>query len=339
MKKIFIVLMILVMTLAMAACGAGGSSSDAAPAAAVEEEYEGFTQDYGMAEEAPAAESADIADSSKTTSSSGTEASVGLPKSYGKTDVKLIYRADISVQTLDFGEAVKGLNALTEKFGGYFESVTSDNGSYYDDSTYKYGNYTVRIPSDKYQDFINSLSEGMHVVNMSQNAEDIGQVYFDTERRVETLKNKHERLEELLKKATKMSDIIELEGALSETEYELEQYTSELKRYDSLVSYSTINLSIEQVSQYDMGVQEELSFGQRLLRSLKTGAGSFGEGIENLIIWFGYHIIQLVILAVIIVVIVKFHLINKIGKLFGGKKKQERYVLTRKTDDKEEENK
>lgn len=341
MKKILVVLMIALLTLAMAACG--GSSSDSAGGMTEESkdaiDYGGLgdvymensaespEESYSYDSDAPAA-----AEGSGETRNTGNGVSVGLPKSLNKSDVKLIYTADISVQTLDFNEAVKGLTSLTEKVGGYFESVDSDNGSYYYEESYKYGRYTVRVPSDKFQEFVNSLSEGMHVVNIYQSAQDIGQMYFDTERRIETLKNKHDRLEELLKKASKMSDIIELESALSDTEYELEEYTSELRRYDSLVSYSTVNVSIEQVSQYDKGVQEELTFGERFLKSVESGFADFGGWIEDVIVWIGYNVIQLVILAVIIIVLVKFHVISKIKGLFGGKKKHDYVIVDKKED-------
>ena len=319
MKKILIVILILVMTLVMAACGGSSSKSDEAAAeeSRSNSSYDGFTEydaEANYAEAPASAEYGSDADMKPSEDMSGGTVGLGLPSSVKKDRVKLIYTANMNIQTLDFDEAVKGLNDLVSKFGGYFEAISTDNGGYFADDSYRYGSYTVRIPSDKYQKFINSVSEGMHVVNLNQNAEDIGQVYFETERRVETLKNKHDRLEELLKKAEKMKDIIELESALSDTEYELEQYTSELNRYDSLVNYSTVYVYIEKVSQYSTGIEEQLTFGQRLMRSLASGAADFGYWLEDLINWIGYHLIQLIILAVIVVAVVKSRVLSKIGE-------------------------
>lgn len=336
MKKILMAMIALMLVLAMAACG--GSASDSS--GGMEEESKSAAS-YGFsnfaADEGDGGEY-DVAEAPAEDAESGSSIVSGLPASLNKENVKLIFSASMSVQTLDFDEAEKGLYSLVEKVGGYFEHISQDNGSWYsDDNSYKYANYTVRVPSDKFQEFISSVSQGMHVVSMSQNAEDVGQAYFDTERRLETLKNKHDRLEELLKNASEMTDIIELESALSDTEYQIEQYTSDLQRYDSLIDYSTVNLSIEKVSEYSQAVTEDLSFGQRLLRSIQRGASNFGAWIENIINWIGYYAIQLIILVIIIVLIAKFHIINKIGKLFGGKKKQDRYVLIKKGDEKEED--
>ena len=45
-------------------------------------------------------------------------------------------------------------------------------------------------------------------------------------------------------KAETMEDIISLETALSDVEYEIEQLSSTLNRYDSLVSFATIRLDL-----------------------------------------------------------------------------------------------
>lgn len=223
-----------------------------------------------------------------------------------KKNLKLIYRASVSVQTVDFDKTVGELKELVKSCEGYFEAQEVYNGGYYNDGTYKNGYYTVRVPSDKYDGFINSLGESCHVVNMSQSVEDIGQAYYDTETHVESLKIKIERLQGLLKEASKMSDIIELENALSSAEYELELYQSTLRDYDSLVDYSTISVQVEKVSALSTGVTEEITFGERLANSLKNGLINFSEGVQNVAVWVGYNLIQLIILAVIIVLLIRF---------------------------------
>lgn len=334
MKKFIVIALIILMTVTVAACG--GSSSDQGGGMAEESkstDYNGFgnfmaADSYDSSDPAAAEE---VQDGAAERDSAG----IGLPGSFNKENVKLIFSADMRVQTLDFDEAEKGLYSLVEKVGGYFEFISQDNGSWYsDDSSYKYASYTVRVPSDRFQEFISSVSEGMHVVNMSQNAQDVGQVYFDTERRLETLKNKHDRLEELLSNASNMTDIIELESALSDTEYQIEQYTSDLQRYDSLIDYSTVTIGIEKVSEYATGITEELTFWQRLGRSISQGAADFGWWLGDMVNWIGYHIIQLVILAAVIIAFARFHLIQKVGGTFG-KKKQQKYVVIEKKNNEE----
>lgn len=341
MKKIFIAVIIVIMTLAMGACGAGGSAGDSGGYDVADEGKSAGIDGFGNYYSAESEEAMEYGNEEPASSENDNGGNIGLrlPASINRENVKLIFTADMYVQTIDFEEAEKGLYQMVDKFGGYFEYISADNGSYYDsDDSYKYSRYTVRVPADSFQAFISSVSEGMHVVSMSQNAQDVGQEYFDKERRLETLKNKHDRLEDLLSKAENMTDIIELESALSDTEYEIEQFTSDLRRYDSLIDYSTVTIWIEKVSDYSQGISDELTFGQRLLRSVRQGAKDFGQGIGYLAEWLGYHIIQFVILAVIIVILWKGKVITRVKKLFGGRKTSE-YVIVRKEDQDEAEDK
>ena len=48
----------------------------------------------------------------------------------------------------------------------------------------------------------------------------------------------------LLEQADTMEDIISLENALGDVEYQIEQYSTELRRYDGLVDYATIGVEL-----------------------------------------------------------------------------------------------
>ena len=245
-----------------------------------------------------------------------------LPGSVDMSRVKLIYTADIRVETMDFDQTLKDLREMVSGCGGYFESSYTENGSYWSDENYRYGSFTVRVPSDKYQEFVNTVSEGMHVTQLNQNTQDIGQAYYEAETHLETLRNKHDRLEELLKQAGSLSDIIELENALSQTEYEIEQYSNELERYDALVDFSTVTVSVETAYQYSPGLGEQRNFFQRVWDSIKDGFAGFGENFTDFCEWVGYHLIQIVIVIVAIVLFVKFgpHTKDKLKNSKLGKK-------------------
>jgi len=241
-----------------------------------------------------------------------------------KAETKLVYRATINVQTLEFDETEAALKNLVKELNGYFESTSLDNGGYYSDGSYKYGYYTVRIPQEKYDEFMQAVGENCHVSYISESVEDIGEQYFDVETRLETLNTQLDRLQELLAKASSLSDIIELESKISDTEYEINSYTSTLNRYDSLVGYATITLNIEQVYRVDDGVQQKNTFGARLWRNLKNGIFNFVDSIGDLLTWAAYNLIGIIIVVVAIVIIRKYHLLSRLWNwLFHRKKKQD----------------
>ncbi len=223
---------------------------------------------------------------------------------------KLVYNAFLYLQTENYDESFAALEKLVSDLDGYFESQSESNGNYYS-NTSKSGYCTVRIPTANYQAFMNAIGQSWHVVNKDESISDISEQYYETQDRLETLKIKEERLHSLLAEATNLSDIITLENQLSNTEYQIEQLTNAMKGYDKQVDYSTVNISIDEVTQMGNTVGSE-GFGKRFARAIKNGITNFAEGVADFIVWIGYNVIEIVIAAVVIFLICKFHLIRKL---------------------------
>lgn len=204
-------------------------------------------------------------------------------------DAKLIQRADYEVQTTDYPAAETALEALVERCGGYFEYQETSGGGYYESAARRWGSFTIRVPKEQYDAFTGSVGEVGHVVSQSGSAEDVGQNYSDIELRLQTQRTKQERLLALLEKAATMEDIISLENALSETEYQIEQYTSDLKRYDSLIDFATIELRLTEVARISDEPGEVAPLGARVASAFGEGLHSFGDGLGNLAVWLAYH--------------------------------------------------
>lgn len=302
MKKLFTVLLALMMALSLAACGAKSASYDTA--ATAEAEY-GYGGSSGMPQEAP--EEYWDADSAVTANEA-------------KKDAKMIYRASLDMQTLDFDKAMADITALVDKTGGYFENKSISSYS----SNYRNASLTVRVPSEQYESFCNQVGELCHVTWSDSSAENITQTYYDTQSRLETAKIKLDRLQELLSKATSMEDIITIESAISETEYEIEGLSGTLRNYDALVSYSTVCLNLSEVYRLSGTEDAPKTFGEKLGNAFSEGLREAGEMLENIALWLVYNWLSLLIWAAILVAgIALVRRVRKGVKLpkFGGKKK------------------
>ncbi|MCD7734263.1 MAG: DUF4349 domain-containing protein, partial [Clostridiales bacterium] len=222
-----------------------------------------------------------------------------LADSYDPSQVKLIYTAWVDVEVLDFDTAVSGLEALVDELGGYCESSYLSNYS-----SGRYASYTVRVPQEQYRAFLDAWSEtdNCHLLSREEDVDDVGTEYFDLETRLSTLNTKMERLQALLAQAEEMADIIALESEISDTEYEIEIYTSELNRYDSLINYSTVYLTIDEV--IELTEDEEQSLGARLLQNLRWGAEGFVDGLEELAVWLARNLIGVAITVVLTAIVV-----------------------------------
>lgn len=238
-----------------------------------------------------------------------------LPEKPGGDGSKLIYTAEMNLETTAFDEAEKNLSALVAELGGWMQS----SSVHYGGSGYRYGQYSVRIPQEKFHAFLTRTGELAHVVYTSSNVQDISEVYYDTASRLETQKTKLERLQALLAKAENMEDIITLESAISDTEWTIENLSGEIKRYDSQVDDSTVNFSLDEVYQLSNVEQPATGFFSRVGTALASGARGFADFVQELVVMLAYAWVWVALAAVIVVAV-----------LYARRKRRARLELERK---------
>lgn len=215
------------------------------------------------------------------------------------SNAKLIYTANIELESTEFDSAVAGLEALVENMGGYFEeSYVNNYGSY------RSGNYTVRVPAENFEDFCSAVGELCQLNAVSRRAQDISEAYYDTESRLVTQQTKLERLQTLLAQAENMEDIITLESAISETELYIEQLTGTLRKYDSLVGFSTVTIYLQEVYKLTEVEEPVIGFGAKLAQAFETGCSNFVDGLERGALRFARNWTDWLIFAIVVVVAV-----------------------------------
>lgn len=290
MKKMKLAVLAVAAALLLTACGGGAN-------------YTGSMSNGGESWDAPTA-----SDWGEPTENFSQAEEARSGSTFPASNVKMIYRASMSIETLDFDRASAGLEALVGSLGGYFENSSVYQGGYYADSYLRNGNYTVRVPSGQYETFLSSVSENenCHVTQLDRTTENVGEVYYDTEARLKTQQIKLERLQELLSRAEQMEDIILLESEISNVEYEIEQLSSTLNRYDGLIDFATIEVSLRQVARLSDTAEEHEGVGAQMLRGLQAGALEFCDGVAAWMVWCSYHLIGIVIFLVIVVLAVRF---------------------------------
>ena len=301
-KRVHLLSVLLAAALLMTGCGASSkyeSASAEAPMAAPMEE--------AKAEEAIEMEMADTAGATTTADISET----------AQVNRKLIRTFDMQIETKEFDEVLSGIQAKVQELGGYIEQSSLDSGSAYYSSYNRYSNMTVRIPSDKLDDFIQGVKDTANVTYISESTEDITLRYVDVESRKIALETERDRLLELLEKAETVEDIITIEGRLSEVRYQLESYASQLRTMDNQVDYSTVHINIHEV-QRETNVEPK-TFWEEVKEEFGDSLYDMGRGVRNFAIWFLGSSPYLLIWAVVIVMVV-FGL-RIVGKKRGLKKK------------------
>ena len=313
MKKLLSILLALTLLLSLSACGSASMNSAdkpaespmaTSPALDLKEEM-GFDSMTGGSVEMPT-----------MPAPSPEEPSSSLPE-----NVKMIYRGYLYLESTEFDAAVAGLEQLVTQMGGYFESSELNNYS-----PYRHAFYVVRGPSAKYQSFCSSVGDLAQLNSQRHTTENVSEAYYDTESRLVTQRTKLERLQELLAKADKMEDIITLESAIAETELQIEYLTGSLRKYDALVDYATVEISLEEVYQLSEQEQPVVGFGVKLAEAFKTGTSRFVNDLESFALRFARNwvsrLIWLVIWIVVIVLVIRWLRKGK-KPTFSRKKKEQ----------------
>ena len=238
---------------------------------------------------------------------------------------KLIITARMELETTDFEPAVQGLNDLVEEFGGYFENSSVANRK----SGSRWADYSIRIPATRYEMFMNQVGQLCHETWREASAQNITEAYYDTQGRLKTQQIKLERLQELLSKAEVMEDIITIEQAISETEWQIDDLSGTLRHYDSKVDFATIYINLQEV--YKLSNVETVpdTFGQRMGAAFAEGISDFGEFLEDLAVSLAYGWIWWLIVIAAAVIVVR--VLRKKGVVRLPRRKK-------KTDDKQNEN-
>ena len=210
-------------------------------------------------------------------------------------NAKMIYTARMEVETTGFDAADADLRTLVEVLGGYFEQAAVHNYG----SGYRSGDYTVRIPADQYRPFLERVGTLCHVTYQEESSDNVSTAYYDAESRLVTQQTKLERLQNLLAQAENMEDIITIESAISDTELEIEQLTGTLRHYDSLVDFSTVYITLQEVYQLSNVEEPATSFGSRVGTAFASGWRGFVSTLESLAVALAYGWVWLLLLAVI----------------------------------------
>ena len=234
--------------------------------------------DYAIAEavEAPAAMMMDTSANSLTTNSAA--ASSALPENR-----KWIITVDMNVETEDLDTMLSALDGKIAEMNGYVESQNIYNGSSYANRRYRNANLTIRVPADIVDTFAQEVSGIANVVRNQVNKKDVTLSYVDTESRKAALETEQKRLLELLEQAETMSDLLEIEGRLTEVRYQLESTASQLRTYDNQIDYATIYLYIEEVQEYTPTAEKTV--WQRITEGFANSLEDLWDSLVDLFVW------------------------------------------------------
>lgn len=222
------------------------------------------------------------------------------------TNQKLVRKVWINAETDDMDPLLTQIEQRIAELGGYVQAREVYNGSSTNSKRYRNASFTVRIPADKLDSFVNHVSENSNITSTNETADDITLSYVATQSRITALETEQTRLLELLAKAETMDDLLQIESRLTDVRTELEEVTSQLRLYDNMVDYGTIYLKVEEVREYTVTEEPETLWeriGTGFMESLENLGSFFTELFVLLVVSLPYLIILAVAVLALILVI------------------------------------
>ena len=311
-KRIITIFVSLAILLSLISCGA--SSVFKYDGNAVESEdlyyngYKGRNDFYDYALEAPEAaepfneKTASYGSSFDTTGRSDVET--------GNNDLserKIIKNANLNFQTKDYDSFLESFKQKISEYGGYIESSDIYGGGAMDSRYSRSANMKVRIPADNYEKFMDTVVTLGSLTHKNEYLDDVTLHYVDIESRIEAYETEYNALMELLAKADSVDAIIQLRNRISDIQYQLDSYKSQIRKYDDLISYCTVNMYVEEVKTETVSV-DKMTVGERISagfgKTLEDIRDSLGDFAVSFVVNLPYIIIYGVIIAVIVLVVV-----------------------------------
>ena len=233
---------------------------------------------------------------------------------------KIIRNYDISLATNTFDDDLAYINAKLSELGGYVlsSSLSGSKPEAYGDSGRSLS-MTLRVPAEKASDFVSGVQQLGKVDYIHDYTDDVTDQYFDVDTRLAVLKDQLERLRAIMVETDNLADIITLEERISEVMLQIEELTGTLKRYDALIAYTTIDLSINERNAIS-GPADTKGTGERISEGFTDTLNGVATFFVNFFVWFVSSLPVLIILAAITVAVV--FIVKHAVKKNGAKKAQ-----------------
>lgn len=178
---------------------------------------------------------------------------------------KIIKTGNLRFETPNLDESFAHVQKAIAK---YKATVQNDESGKNYESVYR--NIAIRVPSVSFDAFITEISQGVkHFDRKEISAQDVTEEYIDVEARLKTKRILEKRYFELLSKATKISEMLEIEKELSAIREEIEAKEGRLKYLKNQVAMSTVHLEMYTSNPSESGAT--VSYFGKMGNALKGG--------------------------------------------------------------------
>lgn len=189
-------------------------------------------------------------------------------------DTKIIRTASLTLEVRDVTATVENLQSLAVQKGGYVSS-TNIQKNYNDQLT---GTIVIRIPAAEFDPALTGAKALGTVKSISTQGEDVTEQYVDVKAQISSYQNQLVQYNEIMKKAVKVQDIIDIQQQIDRVQTQLDQLNGRLKYLDNRIDLSTITVTIQEPE--PVGGQG----GHDFVAAINEGIAGFFSVIDAIIV-------------------------------------------------------
>jgi hypothetical protein len=189
---------------------------------------------------------------------------------------KIIYTGKVDLIVDDFDRTEQQLRDLLKEQNGYVakSEVAGTPGSP------RRGSWTVRVPADKFDEFVAALGRLGEARLSSSDSQDITDRYHDTQAAIKNLEASEEGLRKLYnEKVGSMKDLLEVRQEMNKVRTEIDIRKGQIQRWDKEVAFATIVVTFQDRRSYtppvfpDFGTSIGRTFRDSIEAMLTVGRG------------------------------------------------------------------
>ena len=201
---------------------------------------------------------------------------------------KIIKTASVTLEVKDVPGSVEALKNIAAQKGGYISSTNVQKG--YNDRLS--GSVVIRIPQAEFENVLAGVKTIGTVKSSSTQGQDVTEEYVDIEAQKASYQNQLVQYNEIMKKAVKVSDVIEIQQQIDRVQTELNRLEGRLKYLNSRIDLSTITVSLQEPEPVGGDT------GHNFITTINEGISGFIGMIDAIIILF-FTLLPLIILGAI----------------------------------------
>jgi hypothetical protein len=208
---------------------------------------------------------------------------------------KIIKEGDIRFESADVVKTRKQILNSLKHFGGYAEDDSETT-----DAALRSKEYTIviRIPAKNFDAFLGTVSStATKIDSRNIRVKDVTSEFIDTKARLDNKLQLEKRYLNLLSRASKMRDLLDIEEKLTEIRSDIEATQGQLNYMSKQVAYSSLNITFYTIQPEQVATGD--GFGYKFKHAL-TGGWDF---LQDLFFSLISNWPLLIVLAVIFVII------------------------------------